>query len=690
MQQLVLKIRNLRKISELRAVTSHNGICCSTGNASCSSIQIFNASTIATALLLFIMQGVQSEWLRATRFMQWLYESFGDLTTALLVLPALLLLGVTVAWGLPRVIGRAISHPLPTLLALGCVLIASVIKTPLPRQPGLWAGFGFVPTLASLSFALLTFFIISSLNPMTIHKNFLIILKVVLPTIALIPYSLIYIQPPNGLINLGDTSYHVLDELLAPLMGAYPLGDYSPQYSGMLGWLIYPLRLFSLSGETTMLAVIITANVFNLLIPFLVFLIVKAIFPTLPKMITITAFVVIWGVAGSDRGASVHLREFANFGRFVPVLCVIWILVRMLKSSATSQLRLAFLVGFANAFIILGSADHGLSFTVALLTSMSWATYRKWFASKAYFLVILGIILGIVGYCLALVVSGQTPSLNSWVGLRSGAQSLYGGGVIDLFGPHLIIMSIAVSAIAHGLQGIRNSSVTTQEVLSRVISLSLGLWILALLVKFLLAPHPVGVPPLLIPSFIAFLMLIGHFRIDSPSWSPLVDRLQMLPMLFVAALPLAALWQFPNPQDELRRISGRYVNTINWSSTPGRVSDGWSPSALKIYDDVFHNTALLAKNFESKNFSVGYFGIFGHTVELLTGVDNVLGIPAPESLRFGSSQEKLACVPVDNRMPHFVIVYASPFPCLNYKLDLTSSTDKFLVYQRVGPILNTP
>ena len=690
MQQLVLKIRNLRKISELRAVTSHNGICFSTGNASCSSIQIFNASTIATALLLFIMQGVQSEWLRATRFMQWLYESFGDLTTALLVLPALLLLGVTVAWGLPRVIGRAISHPLPTLLALGCVLIASVIKTPLPRQPGLWAGFGFVPTLASLSFALLTFFIISSLNPMTIHKNFLIILKVVLPTIALIPYSLIYIQPPNGLINLGDTSYHVLDELLAPLMGAYPLGDYSPQYSGMLGWLIYPLRLFSLSGETTMLAVIITANVFNLLIPFLVFLIVKAIFPTLPKMITITAFVVIWGVAGSDRGASVHLREFANFGRFVPVLCVIWILVRMLKSSATSQLRLAFLVGFANAFIILGSADHGLSFTVALLTSMSWATYRKWFASKAYFLVILGIILGIVGYCLALVVSGQTPSLNSWVGLRSGAQSLYGGGGIDLFGPHLIIMSIAVSAIALGLRDVRGISVTSQEVLFRVVGLSLGLWILALLVKFLLAPHPVGVPQLFIPSFIAFLMIIGRSSVNSLSWGPLVGRLQILPMLFVASLPLAALWQFPDPQDELRRISGRYVNTTNWSSTPGRVSDGWSPNALKIYDDLFHNTAVLAKNFESRNLSVGYFGIFGHTVELLTGVDNVLGIPAPESLRFGSSQEKLACVPVDNRMPHFVIVYASPFPCSHYRLDSTSSTDKFLVYERVGPIRITP
>jgi hypothetical protein len=164
----------------------------------------------------------------------------------------------------------------------------------------------------------------------------------------------------------------------------------------------------------------------------------------------------------------------------------------------------------------------------------------------------------------------------------------------------------------------------------------------------------------------------------------------MLPMLFVAALPLAALWQFPDPKDELRRISGQYVNTTNWSTITGRVSDGWSPTALKIYDDFITETSTLAARLESDGSRVGYFGIFGHTLELLTGVDNVLGIPAPESLRFGSSQEELACMPVDNRMPHFVIVYASPFPCSHYRLDSTSSTDKFLVYQRVGPIRITP
>lgn len=690
MEPVIRKIRIFGKLSEFGTLTSNTESEFDTGNTSHISMQSFNASIITTALLMLTVQGIQSERLRTTRPMQWLYETFGDLTTALLVLPPLLLLGLLIAWGSPRVIGRTIFHPWSALLALSCVLVASAIKTPLPRQPGLWAGFGIVPTLVSLSFALLLFFTTSFLHPINIHKNSRIILRVVFPIIALVPYSLIYIQPPNGLINLGDTSYHVLDELLAPLMGSYPLGEYSPLYSGMLGWLLYPLKFFSLSGETTMLAVIIAVNMLNLFIPLITVLIAREIFPTLPKIITFTAFVVIWGVAGSDRGASVQLREFAHFGRFVPVLTLIWILVRMLKSGGRSQQRLAFLVGLVSAFVILGSADHGLTFAIALLTSLSWATYRKWFAAKPFLLVILGMLSGVVGYCGILVVLGKGPSLESWIGIRSGAKSLYGGGAIEAIGPHIIVMSIAVGAIALGLQSIRGISVSAQEVPFRVASLSLGLWILALLVKFLLAPHPVGMPALFIPSFIAFLLIVGHLRFNGLFFNQLTNRLQMLPLLFVAALPLAALWQFPDPQDELRRISGRYVNTTNWSTIPGRVSDGWSPSALKIYDDLFLNTAVIATNFESQNFSVGYFGIFGHTVELLTGIDNVLGIPAPESLRFGSSQEKLACVPVNNRRPNFVIVYTSPFPCPHYELDLANSTGNFSVYQRVRPMAMTP
>ena len=255
---------------------------------------------------------------------------------------------------------------------------------------------------------------------------------------------------------------------------------------------------------------------------------------------------------------------------------------------------------------------------------------------------------------------------------------------MEVFGPHLIVMAIAVTSIAFGLRGILNNSKIPQEVNFRIIILSIGLWILALLVRYLLAPHPVGLPPFFIPAFIAFLLVFGYLRMDNRIFRHLSIRLEVLPLLFIAMLPVAALWHFPEPRDELRRISGRYVNTTNWSSTPGRVSDGWSPNALKVYDEFILKTSILAERIKPNDSSIGYFGMFGHTIELLTGIDNVLGIPAPESLRFGLLQEKLACVPVDSRKPQFVIVYASSFPCSNYNLNLKYSIDKFLVYERVG------
>jgi hypothetical protein len=297
---------------------------------------------------------------------------------------------------------------------------------------------------------------------------------------------------------------------------------------------------------------------------------------------------------------------------------------------------------------------------------------------------------GIVTYCLALVLSGQAPSFASWIGLRGGAKSLYGGGQVEVFGPHLIVMAITVSSIAFGLQGVRRRSTTDQERSFRIIILSIGFWMLAILGRYLLLPRPIDLPPLFIPSSIAFLLIVGHLRIENRNWGQLSDRLRVLPLLFIASLPLAALWNFPDPQDELKRISGRYVNTTNWSSTPGRVSDGWSPDALSKYDDFITVTSVLTERIRSKDSSIGYFGIFGHTIELLNGIDNVLGIPAPESLRFGDSQEKLACVPVESRKPQFVIVYAPTFPCLNYKLNSEYSLEKFPVYERVIDPTSSP
>ena len=149
--------------------------------------------------------------------------------------------------------------------------------SPLASYPELWSGFGIQPVITNLLIVFILLYITGkakSLNNYSFLRN---VYTIYAPIALLITYTPLFIQPSNGLINLGDTTYHVLDEILAPIVGGYPYGDYSPQYSAMLGWLLYPLNLLNLSGATTMVLIIVVCNVLTLLVPVLVALIQKSL-----------------------------------------------------------------------------------------------------------------------------------------------------------------------------------------------------------------------------------------------------------------------------------------------------------------------------------------------------------------------------------------------------------------------------
>jgi len=243
-------------------------------------------------------------------------------------------------------------------------------------------------------------------------------------------------------------------------------------------------------------------------------------------------------------------------------------------------------------------------------------------------------------------------------------------------------MGLTVASIAHGLRLATNPVIESLKQCRGILAITTGLWMLALLAKYLLFGHPVALPPLFPGSFIIAGLLIGEIQITPLSRETLTNRMLALPLVFLAALPVGALWHAPDPRDELRRISGNYVGRTDWSRVPGRPSDGWTQEALSsAYGDFIGETERVAQNIDPNNDSIGYFGIFGHTVELLTGVNNVLGIPAPESLRFGVSQEKLACIPVDQKQPEYVLVFGSDFPCTGYLRDYKYSTDQIAVFR---------
>ena len=568
------------------------------------------------------------------------------------------------------------------VVAITLLFVNTFYNFPLSRAPELWSGFGTRPAITSLLIVFILLFTVGIANPLNNYSFLRNLSTIYAPIAVLISYTPLFIQPPNGLINLGDTTYHVLDEILAPIVGGYPYGDYSPQYSAMLGWLLYPLKLLNLSGTTTMVLIIIVCNLFTLLVPVLVALIQKSLFPKSPFLLTLTMFVVLWAVCGSGLGATVQLREFSHFARYVPALLALYLFTRVFNSPKES-LKKSWIVsnGIVLSFAILNSPDVGLALGIALFAALFPSLIKKIVSPLQFCLLLSSTAFSIGFYFLTLVLLGKRPSLISLIGIRSGMSDLYPSYDFQLVGPHMVVMGIAVAAIATGAKVRTSETLCLMDYLPQIVSLAVGIWTLILLPKFLLFPHPVGVPSLFIPAFICAAVIVGIGKPLDNLKRGNIRKLLILPVIFVAAIPIGAIWQHSNPVDEARRIfTGQSVKL--GTSQNSRVVDGWSPKALAKYDDLIDEVARLSLKYKSVGSSVGYFGLFGNTVELLTGVNNYLGIPAPESLRFGFTQEQLACEPVSRYRPGVIIVYASDFPCMGYVLEAGDIGSPFSIYRR--------
>jgi hypothetical protein len=187
---------------------------------------------------------------------------------------------------------------------------------------------------------------------------------------------------------------------------------------------------------------------------------------------------------------------------------------------------------------------------------------------------------------------------------------------------------------------------------------------------------PFATQQLLIPMIVNF-MLIGVIVFKNEPWNreraTFGQLLRIAPLLLVLSLPLASIIQVPSPIDEAKRVVG-HARHPDWSSTPGRApADGWTPTILRQQGTLHHPEAWLeaienfAASYRGDLENVGYFGYMGNTVQLITGIHNVMGVSGPEHMRFGSYFEQMGCAPIGRIQPKIVLVYASPVPCANLK-----------------------
>jgi len=575
--------------------------------------------------------------------------------------------------------------PIVLILTIG---IAIYVKRPLESFGSeLWNGFG-------LPVFILTLFT-SGLMLLFSHKVHRNVFRGICLGILILDFPT-FLQPPGGIININDATYHVLDEFLAPFNGFFPDSTYTPSYTAMFGWLIWPVRFFHPSSQFVMLLVIVLANVFLIGIPILVAAAIKQLDKRNSFLLVLTATSSFIVVSGETNGASTVLSSFSTFGRFLPPLFGLFLLSKSATTRNEFRQKIWFVSSGAVASItFFNNADFGLSYVIASFLGLSVIAIFYKRTRGILLCYVFGFVAFAATYLAILYVFADGFSLKMYITLVLLGQS---GDIyffkMDHLGPHLIIFMIVSSLLTLTILSLRQARRDldhANSLATEITSVVASLWTLALLLMFSVRPIvPFGAQQLLIPTSLNLFLIYTYLRKDEfKNQFPNAGRkyVQAFPFLLILVLPFSSSIQLPNPVDEIKRVTG-HARYFKWSSSDLRPpADGWTDVILSAqgtlhYPDQWLNAIKnYANDHASEMQDTAYFGYMGNTVQLITGIENVTGLAAPEHLRFGIKFENWACAPIIRKKPMKIISYGTKVPCVGLTLLGNDASGLLQIYE---------
>jgi len=270
-----------------------------------------------------------------------------------------------------------------------------------------------------------------------------------------------------------------------------------------------------------------------------------------------------------------------------------------------------------------------------------------------------------------------------FVAVLSGEGStLSAGSVRDIpaLGIASLTYSVAVAAVALAARIIRNRSTQRIEPAASV-ALYFGLWVL------FAAPYTLnaggngafGAQFHMIPLAILSVSLFRLFRQSEKSVSNstalrsrlgyLQRMLLLVPVSFLVTLVIAAGLSSPNGLTEWRRVQTP-VSDQKWT-------DEWSTERL---DWISPSEVVALANEAGGVSQVGWWFSHGNAIELLTGIENLLGTSVFEGAVKGNAIRNQACEPITRSSLRYVITdqryVAILGDCVNVEVSSVSSANE--------------
>ena len=493
------------------------------------------------------------------------------------------------------------------------------------------------------------------------------------------------VQPFKGIIDTYHSRY-LFNDLLIASSGKMPYSQITPQYIGILGW---PLKLINfLPGDFVVNSAVLWVSA-------LVFLEIFLIANLTKQAIRIRhwAIALLIPVAGMFFKVQPNMRAWGSLAQhmnLIPGRTVLPIVLLSLISALATDLSrrkkqvFTFAIGLFLVLTTLNNIEFGAPAAIAVLIILGFLTRLSVVKLKDLITVLAGAITALVLVAAIYQINDSQLTLNSWLTMIR-AHGVDGFMNLDMpfFGLWIFFYALLGTSAIIGsnllFRTYKNSTPDSAEMRSAVLLSFSGLWGSATLFYFSGRSLVPEIIVFVIPLTLCIIGLIGVVRStlensEGDKTEKSDDKkfkIVLAPLFCIMLIPILSLTQAPNPGFEWLRAAGN--------------GERWSSRALKSLPKYQEMVEIVGENGSNRYL---YMGNDGPAFEIMSGVENGLGIILLQDLLISDELTRVGCLPALNSGADFALVpkgdWVNPpsrIPCPGFVLLPPDIDSEFLIYE---------
>ena len=493
------------------------------------------------------------------------------------------------------------------------------------------------------------------------------------------------VQPFKGIIDTYHSRY-LFNDLLIASSGKMPYSQITPQYIGILGW---PLKLINfLPGDFVVNSAVLWVSA-------LVFLEIFLIANLTKQAIRIRHWAIAFliPVAGMFFKVQPNMRAWGSLAQhmnLIPGRTVLPIVLLSLISALATDLSrrkkqvFTFAIGLFLVLTTLNNIEFGAPAAIAVLIILGFLTRLSVVKPRDLITVLAGAITALVLVAAIYQINDSQLTLNSWLTMiRAHGVDGFMNLEMPFFGLWIFFYALLGTSAIIGsnllFRTYKNSTPDSAEMRSAVLLSFSGLWGSATLFYFSGRSLVPEIIVFVIPLTLCIIGLIGVVR------STLEDsegdeteksdekrfKIVLAPLFCIMLIPILSLTQAPNPGFEWLRAAGN--------------GERWSSRALKSLPKYQEMVEIVGENGSNRYL---YMGNDGPAFEIMSGVENGLGIILLQDLLISDELTRVGCLPALNSGADFALVpkgdWVNPpsrIPCPGFVLLPPDIDSEFLIYE---------